>query len=201
MCRSSSAPPARASWTSDEHRGARPRPTHDGVAPARLVPGGEAAGEVGEQHHADRRIAFAGTLAEDAEIAARASDGASVRLLWDVCRIPDFRSISPAEHSTMLARIFGFLQDGGVPGDWLATQVSRIDKTAGDIDTLSKRLAYIRTWTYVAQRGGWVRDEAHWRGETRAVEDRLSDALHAALTAQFVDRRTSVLLRPPASTG
>jgi ATP-dependent RNA helicase SUPV3L1/SUV3 len=60
---------------------------------------------------------------------------------------------------------------------------------------LSKRLAYIRTWTYVAQRKGWVEDESHWRGATRAVEDRLSDALHGALTQRFVDRRTSVLLR------
>ena len=38
-------------------------------------------------------------------------------------------------------------------------------------------------------------DESHWRGETRAVEDRVSDALHGALTQRFVDRRTSVLLR------
>lgn len=118
-----------------------------------------------------------------------------VRLLWDVCRIPDFRSISAAEHSTLLARIFGFLREGHVPADWLATQIGRIDKVQGDIDTLSKRLAFIRTWTYVAQRSGWVSDESHWRAETRAVEDRLSDALHAALTQRFVDRRTSVLLR------
>ena len=90
----------------------------------------------------------------------------------------------------------GFLQDGGkIPSDWLARNIARIDKTQGDIDTLSRRLAFIRTWTYVAQRAGWVDDESHWRGETRAVEDRLSDALHAQLTAAFVDRRTSVLLR------
>jgi ATP-dependent RNA helicase SUPV3L1/SUV3 len=56
-------------------------------------------------------------------------------------------------------------------------------------------LAYIRTWTYVAQRRGWIGDADHWRGETRAVEDRLSDALHARLTQRFVDRRTSVLMR------
>jgi hypothetical protein len=97
---------------------------------------------------------------------------------------------------SLLGRIFGFLHDGGrVPDDWLARQVRRIDRTDGDIDTLSKRLAYIRTWTYVAQRTGWVEDESHWRGATRAVEDRLSDALHGALTQRFVDRRTSVLLR------
>ena len=129
------------------------------------------------------------------EIRDRVTHPKDVRLLWDVCRIPDFRGISPAEHLTLLSRIFGFLQEGGIPGDWLARAVGRIDRTGGDIDALSKRLAYIRTWTYVAQRTGWVRDEAHWRGETRAVEDRLSDALHAALTQRFVDRRTSVLMR------
>ena len=136
------------------------------------------------------------SLAQDAEVQARASDGQSVRLLWDVCRIPDFRGISHVEHAQMLTQIYGFLHEGGrVPDDWMARQVKRIDRTTGDIDTLSKRLAYIRTWTYVAQRKGWVADESHWRDATRAVEDRLSDALHDALTQRFVDRRTSVLLR------
>jgi len=136
------------------------------------------------------------SLSQVAEIAARASDVASVRLLWDVCRIPDFRGISHAEHAALLEMIFGYLhQSGRVPNDWLAAQIHRIDRVDGDIDTLSKRLAFIRTWTYVAQRKGWVDDESHWRGETRAVEDRVSDALHGALTQRFVDRRTSVLLR------
>jgi ATP-dependent RNA helicase SUPV3L1/SUV3 len=135
-------------------------------------------------------------LTERPEILKRAQAPRDVRLMWDVCRIPDFRAISASEHSALLARIFAFLQgEGRVPTDWLATQVSRIDRTEGEIDTLSKRLAFIRTWTYVAQRKGWVDDESHWRDETRAVEDRLSDALHAKLTQRFVDRRTSVLLR------
>ncbi|RYH06949.1 helicase-related protein [Tropicimonas sp. IMCC6043] len=136
------------------------------------------------------------SLAADAEVMARVRNPRAVRLLWDVCRIPDFRGISHAEHASLLGRIFGFLQEvGRVPDDWMARQVKRIDRSDGDIDALSKRLAYIRTWTYVAQRSGWLDDEMHWRGETRAVEDRLSDALHGALTQRFVDRRTSVLLR------
>ncbi|MCF2904515.1 disulfide oxidoreductase [Octadecabacter sp. CECT 8868] len=135
-------------------------------------------------------------LSADAEVAARATDGPSVRLLWDVCRIPDFRGISHAEHALLLTEIYNFLHESGrVPNEWLAGRVNRIDRTDGDIDALSKRLAYIRTWTYVAQRNGWVQDESHWRDATRAVEDRLSDALHERLTARFVDRRTSVLLR------
>ncbi|MDU8927502.1 helicase-related protein [Alisedimentitalea sp. MJ-SS2] len=135
-------------------------------------------------------------LSEEAETRARASDAQSVRLLWDVCRIPDFRGISHAEHADLLGQVFHFLHEKGhISEDWFAAKVKRIDKTNGDIDTLSKRLAFIRTWTYVAQRKGWLQDAEHWRGETRAVEDRLSDALHGALTQRFVDRRTSVLLR------
>lgn len=136
------------------------------------------------------------TLAQDPAIRDRTGDAASVRLLWDVCRIPDFRSISHSEHASLLSGIYGYLHDGGVvPDDWFSRQIRRIDRTEGDIDTLSKRLAFIRTWTYVAQRNGWLRDESHWRDQTRTVEDRLSDALHARLTQRFVDRRTSVLLR------
>jgi len=134
------------------------------------------------------------------EVQDRLTEPKRVQLLWDVCRIPDFRSSSGAEHTTLLTRIFEFLVGRGlgggrIPSDWLAKAIARIDKSEGDIDTLSRRLAYIRTWTYVTQRKNWVEDESHWRDETRAVEDRLSDALHAALTQRFVDRRTSVLLR------
>jgi ATP-dependent RNA helicase SUPV3L1/SUV3 len=134
-------------------------------------------------------------LSEQPEVKDRLAGPQSVKLLWDVCRIPDFRGKSGVEHTTLLSRIFDFLQSGMVPNDWLARTIARIDRVDGDIDALSKRLAYIRTWTYVAQRRGWVEDESHWRDETRAVEDRLSDALHAQLTQRFVDRRTSVLMR------
>jgi ATP-dependent RNA helicase SUPV3L1/SUV3 len=139
-------------------------------------------------------------LVDMPEVRGMANSPQRVRLLWDVCRIPDFRGASPGEHASLLVQIFTFLVGRGlgggrIPTDWLAKAVARIDRTDGDIDTLSKRLAYIRTWTYVAQRKNWVDDESHWRDETRAVEDRLSDALHGALTQRFVDRRTSVLMR------
>jgi ATP-dependent RNA helicase SUPV3L1/SUV3 len=136
------------------------------------------------------------TLSTLQKVRPRLRGGKDVRLLWDVCRIPDFRGISHGEHTNLLEQIFEFLHDvGRIPDDWLATHMKRIDRIEGNIDTLSKRLAYVRTWTYVAQRKGWVDDETHWQATTRAVEDRLSDALHNALTQRFVDRRTSVLLR------
>ena len=136
------------------------------------------------------------TLVEDGEVSARASDGPSVKLLWDTCGIPDFRGVSFTDHTTLVSRIFNFLHEKGeVSENWLAQKIANIDKTGGDIDTISKRLAFIRTWTYICQRKGWVQNESYWREETRAVEDRLSDALHNALTQRFIDRRTSLLMR------
>ena len=107
------------------------------------------------------------TLSQNADITTRAKNGPGVSLLWDVCRIPDFRGISHAEHASLLEVIFRYLFDlGRVPDDWFARQIKRIDRTEGDIDTLSKRLSFVRTWTYVAQRSGWLDDENHWRGAT-----------------------------------
>ena len=135
-------------------------------------------------------------LSQVGEVSARATDGPSVRLLWDACRLPDFRGIGRGTHAELVAVIYNYLhQSGCIPDEWMERQIKVIDRTDGDIDTLSKRLAFIRTWTYVAQRKGWTNDESHWREQTRSVEDRLSDALHERLTQRFVDRRTSVLLR------
>ncbi len=150
---------------------------------------------LGRAREADDLSALRALSAQDG-LREKLNHPSDIRLLWDVCRIPDFRGISPADHAALLRQIFDDLIGvGRIPDDWLARQVKRLDRADGGIDALSRRLAFIRTWTYVAQRKGWVDDENHWRGATRAVEDRLSDALHAALTQRFVDRRTSHLLR------
>lgn len=136
-------------------------------------------------------------LSMDADIAGRVRDPGQVRLLWDVCQVPDFRKISADDHISLLRRIFLDLSgDAGVIEDgWIARQVKRLDNIHGDIDTLAGRIAGIRVWTYVSHRSGWLKDGAHWAHMTRSVEDRLSDALHDRLTQRFVDRRTAVLMR------
>jgi len=129
-------------------------------------------------------------LSRDVDIQKMAKGANATRLLWDVCQIPDFRKTMMTEHVELLARIYGFLTTGArvIPEEWMQGQVKRIDRTDGDIDVLSKRLAFIRTWTYAANRSEWLQDAARWREKTRKVEDRLSDALHARLTQRFVDR-------------
>jgi ATP-dependent RNA helicase SUPV3L1/SUV3 len=120
----------------------------------------------------------------------------AVERLWEACQVPDYRKIAPANHAELVTTLYGFLmREGKIPTDWFARQVEQADRTEGDIDTLSTRIAHVRTWTFVANRPDWLADPDHWQGVTRAVEDKLSDALHERLTARFVDRRTSVLMR------
>ncbi|MGB0681106.1 MAG: helicase-related protein [Magnetovibrionaceae bacterium] len=136
-------------------------------------------------------------LAREQAVAERARHPEAVRLLWDVCQIPDFRKVMSDAHARLLGQIYGHLMDddGWLPEDWVAAQVDRIDRTDGDIDVLSNRIAAIRTWTYVSHRADWLADAEHWRGRTRTIEDKLSDALHERLTQRFVDKRNAQLVR------
>jgi ATP-dependent RNA helicase SUPV3L1/SUV3 len=134
-------------------------------------------------------------LVRDPEIVDLASDKSRIRLLWEVCQIPDFRKILADAHTRLLGQIYRHLTGPTerLPTDWVARHVGALDRTEGDIDTLTQRIAHCRTWAYVAHRPDWVDRASHWREKARAIEDRLSDALHERLTQRFVDRRAAIL--------
>ena len=122
---------------------------------------------------------------------------AAVKTLWEACQIPDYRKVGDSHHAAMAGRIYGYVlgDHGVVPEDWMAKQLAYADRTDGDIDTLANRISHVRTWTFVSNRTHWLKDASHWQERTRAIEDRLSDALHERLTQRFVDRRASVLMK------
>jgi len=144
----------------------------------------------------DDMIALENVSRDDA-VRDKARSPAAVGLLWEMCQIPDYRRVSPASHAEIIATLYGFVMsdEGKIREDWFASQVAQADRTDGDLDTLSNRLAQIRTWTFVSHRSQWLHDPEHWQDRTRAIEDTLSDALHERLAQRFVDRRTSVLMR------
>lgn len=135
-------------------------------------------------------------LSRDGDVRALAEGRERVGLLWEACVLPDYRRIAPAQHAEIVGAVFSDLaRMGHVDEDYMAEQVKRAASTEGDIDTLSQRIAQIRTWTFVSHRPGWLADATHWQEKTREIEDSLSDALHERLTKRFVDRRTSVLMK------
>ncbi len=142
-------------------------------------------------------------LARNPDIGELATHPGAVRLLWEVCQIPDFRKVMSESHTRLLAHCFLHLAgpEARLPTAWVAGQMASLDRVDGDIDTLMARIAHIRTWTYVTHRGDWVEDSVEWQERARSIEDRLSDALHESITQRFVDRRSAFLVRQLASEG
>jgi ATP-dependent RNA helicase SUPV3L1/SUV3 len=142
-------------------------------------------------------------LARNPDIGELATHPGAVRLLWEVCQIPDFRKVMSESHTRLLAHCFLHLAgpQERLPIAWVAGQMASLDRVDGDIDTLMARIAHIRTWTYITHRGDWVEASAEWQERARGIEDRLSDALHESITQRFVDRRSAFLVRQLASEG
>ena len=136
-------------------------------------------------------------LSQDEEIVAKIKNPVSLRTLWDACQLPDFRHTGIDEHLKLVSFLFWarISADHFVPEEWFQTQINDLDKMDGDIDTLSSRLSGVRTLSYIANRGGWLARNDHWRELTRDLEERLSDKLHEALMQRFIDTRTSALLK------
>ncbi len=134
-------------------------------------------------------------LSEEPDIAQSVHGEASVRRFREVCSLPDFRQHGPETHSRFVSRLWEDLRHGQLGGDYVARAIAELDNPAGDIDTLQMRIAAIRTWSYVAQRPDWVLAREEMAARARAVETRLSDALHGRLTERFVSRRTAVLMK------
>ncbi|MBO6784575.1 MAG: disulfide oxidoreductase [Alphaproteobacteria bacterium] len=136
-------------------------------------------------------------VCEHEDIHVAASNPEAVRLLWDVCQIPDFSGDLSGNHPRLVGRIFRFLvRDAAtIPAEWIERSIGQFDRTDGDIDTLMARISGVRTWSYITHRRNWLDDADSWQARARALEDKLSDALHERLTQRFVDRKTAVLTR------
>ncbi|MBW8783488.1 MAG: helicase [Novosphingobium sp.] len=134
-------------------------------------------------------------LADEPEIAGTVRGASQVRRFWETCSLPDFRRQGVETHARFVARLWQDLRDGQLGADYVAAAIAQLDQVSGDIDTLQGRIAAIRSWAYIAQRPDWVLARDEMAARARAVEARLSDALHARLTERFVNRRTAVLMR------
>jgi ATP-dependent RNA helicase SUPV3L1/SUV3 len=134
-------------------------------------------------------------LADEGPVAGTVRGLGQVRRFWDVCRLPDFRHQGVETHSRFVARLWQDLRQGELGADYVAAQIAQLDRTGGDIDTLQGRIAAIRSWAYICQRPDWVFARDEMAARARAVEARLSDALHGKLTERFINRRTAVLMR------
>ena len=122
---------------------------------------------------------------------------AALELLWECCQIPDFVKKNYGNHLEVVSKVFSFLnsKEGKISSDYIRLQLIKLDKLEGNVDSLSNRIANVRTWSYVSNKINWVENQSYWIEKTKLLEDRLSDRLHEELTKTFIDKRASVLAR------
>ena len=124
-------------------------------------------------------------------------DKETLSLLWECCQIPDFVKKTYGNHLEVVSKVFGFLngKDGKITNDYMRLQLMKLDKLEGNVDSLSNRIANVRTWSYVSNKSNWVENQNYWVERTKLLEDKLSDRLHEELTKSFIDKRASILAR------
>jgi ATP-dependent RNA helicase SUPV3L1/SUV3 len=125
------------------------------------------------------------------------NDKETLELLWECCQIPDFVKKTYGNHFEVVSKVFGFLnrKEGKVTNDYMRLQLMKLDKLEGNVDSISNRIANVRTWSYVSNKINWVENQSYWIEKTKLLEDRLSDRLHEELTKTFIDKRASILAR------
>ncbi len=134
---------------------------------------------------------------KDQKILNREFDKKTLMLLWECCQIPDFVKKTYGNHFEVIGNVFKFLtsKKGLISEDYMRLQLMKLDKLDGNVDSLSNRIANVRTWSYVSNKNNWVENQSYWIEKTKHLEDRLSDRLHEELTKTFIDKRASVLAR------
>ena len=124
-------------------------------------------------------------------------DKKEIELLWECCQIPDFVKKTYGHHFEIVSKVFQFLRgkNGKIPNQYMKEQLTSLDKLDGNVDSISNRIANVRTWSYVSNKANWVENQDYWVERTKYLEDKLSDRLHEELTKSFIDKRASVLAR------
>ena len=121
----------------------------------------------------------------------------ALSLLWECCQIPDFVKKTYGNHYEVIENVFKFLnsEKGKISNNYMHLQLIKLDKLDGNVDSLSNRIANVRTWSYVSNKNNWVENQEYWIEKTKLLEDKLSDRLHDELTKTFIDKRASILAR------
>ena len=119
----------------------------------------------------------------------------TLSLLWECCQIPDFVKKTYGNHYEVIENVFKFLivKKGKITNEYMQLQLLKLDKLEGNVDSLSNRIANVRTWSYVSNKNNWIENQKYWIEKTKLLEDKLSDRLHEELTKTFIDKRASVL--------
>jgi Superfamily II RNA helicase len=88
-------------------------------------------------------------------------DKDKLSLLWECCQIPDFVKKTYGNHYEVIENVFKYLtsEKGKITDDYMRLQLVKLDKLDGNVDSLSNRIANVRTWSYVSNKNNWIENQ------------------------------------------
>ena len=142
----------------------------------------------------DQKFLF--SILNNKKISSLLNSPESLQKLWDVCRIPDYQSISEEKHTSLLIEIFTELKNH----NWLLTDlflkknIERLQDYSGSIDDLIYTLNETRIWLYITNQKQWIPNNS-WVEQVKNIEDKLSEEIHQSLMQKFVDKNKSEVVQ------
>ncbi len=135
-------------------------------------------------------------LINDNEIKKFLGSNKNLKLLWDVCQIPDFEKLFNDNYLLLLKEVFLTLikNNYNIPEEWINKKVSRLNNFGGGIPELSIKISQIRTWTYISNNHNWLKNNYYWKEKTKQIENELSDHFHDSLTKKFIDYSSKLFI-------
>ena len=113
----------------------------------------------------------------------------NLKLLWNICQIPDFEKLFNDNYLLLLKNIFLIMikNNYNIPEEWIEKKVNKLNNFGSGIPELSIKISQIRTWTYISNNHEWLKNTNYWKEKTQQIENELSDKLHNSLTKKFID--------------
>jgi len=122
------------------------------------------------------------------KVLSKKVDNDNIRLLWEVCSVPDYGKNYDDSHFLLLENIYKLLRENGeLPEIWANSNLDNLNNIKGELDLLATRLANVRTWNYIFNKKDWIHIGSELGSKAKYIENRLSDALHKGLVDRFVD--------------
>ena len=128
-------------------------------------------------------------LLSDKKIKKNLFSKKDIKLLWEICGIPDYNKTLDEFHYRFLKKIVFFLiiERVPIPEKWIATQVKEIEKKSKHISEINLKLTQVRTWSYISFKKNWIENCVIYQSKIKMIENKLSNDLHKNLIVRFVD--------------
>ena len=131
---------------------------------------------------------FLRILSNDKSVMSMINNSKTLKLLWEICSIPDYSKDLDEFHSRFLKKIFLFLvKEKNIPEAWIKMQLNLIKKKTNKISELNYKISQIRKWSYLSFKSNWIKQNLKFQKKIKKIENDLSVNLHNQLMSEFIE--------------